>query len=96
MIPQRFTQLDIQHMVPVDHNHCHYKVHSAATLLPKSTWLTGSLKLKNAVENLGRHSYGRRGECGRSYGRGHLGRRDGRNHSIMTACRRCRPVFHGN
>jgi hypothetical protein len=43
-----------------------------------------------------RGSYGRRGDRGRSYGRGHLGRRDGRDHSIMTACRLCKSVLCGN
>jgi hypothetical protein len=36
------------------------------------------------------------GKCGRSYGRGHLGRRDGRDCSIMTARRHCRSTSHGN
>jgi hypothetical protein len=40
--------------------------------------------------------YGRRGECGRSYGCGHLGRRDGRDRSIMTARRLCRSAFRGD
>jgi hypothetical protein len=34
------------------------------------------------------------GKCGRSSGRGYFSRRDGRDHSIMTARRRCRSVFH--
>jgi hypothetical protein len=34
-----------------------------------------------------RGSHGRCDECGRSYGRGHLGRHDGRDRSIMTARR---------
>jgi hypothetical protein len=42
-----------------------------------------------------RGSYGRRGECGRCYERGHLGRRDERDRSIMTARRLCKPVFRG-
>jgi hypothetical protein len=36
------------------------------------------------------------GKCGRSYGRGHLGRRDGRDRSVMTACRHYRSIFCGN
>jgi hypothetical protein len=43
-----------------------------------------------------RGRYGRRGECGRNYGREHLGRRDGRDRSIMTTRRLCKPVFCGN
>jgi hypothetical protein len=42
---------------------------------------------------LRRGSYGRRGDRGRSYGRGHLGRRDGRDRSIMTARK---SVLYGN
>jgi hypothetical protein len=41
-------------------------------------------------------SHGRRGKCGRSNGRGHFGRRDGRDRSIMTARRCCRSVLHGD
>jgi hypothetical protein len=40
-----------------------------------------------------RGSHGRRGDRGRSYGRGHLGRRD---RSIMAARRVCRSVLCGN
>jgi hypothetical protein len=43
-----------------------------------------------------RGSYGRRGDRGRSYGRGHLDRCDGRDRSIMTAHRLCKSVFCGN
>jgi hypothetical protein len=43
-----------------------------------------------------RGSYGRHRECGRSHGRGHLGRRDGCDRSIMTAHRLCKSVFRGN
>jgi hypothetical protein len=45
---------------------------------------------------LRRGSRGRRGKCGCSNGRGHFDRRDGRDHSIMTARRRCRSVFCGD
>jgi hypothetical protein len=41
-------------------------------------------------------SCGRRGKCGRSNGRGHFGRHDGRDRSIMIARRCCRPVFCGD
>jgi hypothetical protein len=41
-------------------------------------------------------SYCRRGDRGRSYGRGHLGRRDGRDHSTMTARRLCKSVLYRN
>jgi hypothetical protein len=43
-----------------------------------------------------RGSYGRRGDCGRSYGRGHLGRCDGRDRSIMIAHRLYKSVLYGN
>jgi hypothetical protein len=43
-----------------------------------------------------RGCYGRRGDRGRSYGRGHLDRRYGRDRSIMTARRLCKSVFYGN
>jgi hypothetical protein len=36
------------------------------------------------------------GECGRNYGRRHLARHDGRDHSIMTARRHCMSIFHAN
>jgi hypothetical protein len=41
-------------------------------------------------------SLDRCGKCGHSYGRGHLGRRDGRDRSTMTARRHCRTAFRGN
>jgi hypothetical protein len=49
-----------------------------------------------SLETFHRGSYDRRDECGRSYGRGHLGRRDGHGRSIMTASRLCRSLFYRN